>query len=220
VKQPLRKLTNKLVPFSCGPDQKRAFAELKTAFTMAPVLDHLVYEKVVVLETDASRYISTGVLSQYYDQGVLHLATFFSKKHSTAKEKYEIYDPKFGAIFMSLEPWRPECESSTDPMNILMDHKNLEYFMMSKLQNQRQTRWCEFLSRFKCKIVFCTGRQDQKPDTLTRMPGDIPLKGGGRKTPTNRAKHGKPGQSIIQNAGSGFAETINLNNNSTNLDEL
>ena len=62
VVQPLTKLTKKLVPFHWGPDQRRAFAELKEAFTTAPVLAHFDFEKEIVLETDASSYVSAGVL--------------------------------------------------------------------------------------------------------------------------------------------------------------
>jgi hypothetical protein len=92
VVQLLTKLTKKLVSFGWWPDQKRAFAELKEAFTTALVLAHFDHEKEIVLETDTLSYISAGVLSQYNDQGVLHSLAFFSKKHSPTKEntKYTI----------------------------------------------------------------------------------------------------------------------------------
>jgi hypothetical protein len=53
VVQPLTKLTKKTVPYHWGTDQKRAFAELKKAFIMPPVLAHFDDEKEIVLETDA-----------------------------------------------------------------------------------------------------------------------------------------------------------------------
>jgi hypothetical protein len=64
---------------------------------------------------------------------------------------------------------------------ILLDHKNLEYFMTSKLLNQRQTWWSKSLSHFKFNIIYHPGKHGQKPDVLTRMPGDIPPKGGTEK---------------------------------------
>jgi hypothetical protein len=88
VVQPLTKLTKKLVPFHWGPDQRRAFAQLKVAFTTVPVLAHFDFEKEIVLERDASSYVSTGDLSQHNDQGVLYPVAFFSKKHKPAKESY------------------------------------------------------------------------------------------------------------------------------------
>ena len=209
VVQSLTKLTKKLVPFHWGPDQKRAFAELKEAFTTAPVLAHFDYEKEIVLETDASSYVSAGVLSQYDNQGILHPVAFFSKKHIPAEENYEIYDQELGAIVKSLEQWRPECEGSAHPIKILTDHKNLEYFMTSKLLNRRQTRWSEFLSRFKFKIVYRPGKQGQKPDALTRMPGDIPPKGGAEKTQQIVLKTENLDKRIQQGLVVAFAEVVN-----------
>jgi hypothetical protein len=72
-------------------------------------------------------------------------------------------------------------QGSAHSIKILTDHKILEYFMTTKLSNRRQTRWSEFLSRFKFKIVYQPGKQGQKPDVLTRMPGEVPPKGGQKK---------------------------------------
>jgi hypothetical protein len=67
------------------------------------VLPNFDYEKEIVLETDASSYVSAGIFSQYDDLGVLHPVAFFSKKHLPAKENYKIYDQELGAIVKSLE---------------------------------------------------------------------------------------------------------------------
>jgi hypothetical protein len=69
----------------------------------APVLAQFSFEKEIALEIDASSYVSVGVLSQYDDQGILHPVAFFSKKHTPAKENYEIYNQELGAIVKSLE---------------------------------------------------------------------------------------------------------------------
>ena len=45
-----------------------------------------------MVETDASDYLSAGVLSQYDDQGIFYPVAFFSKKHGPAECNYEIYD--------------------------------------------------------------------------------------------------------------------------------
>ena len=36
------------------------------------------------------------------------------------------------AIVRAFEEWRPKLEGSTSPMDIISDHKNLEYFANSK----------------------------------------------------------------------------------------
>jgi hypothetical protein len=55
------------------------------------------------VETDASDYVFTGVLSQYHNDGILYPIAFFSKKHSPAKCNYEIYNKELMAIVWAFE---------------------------------------------------------------------------------------------------------------------
>jgi hypothetical protein len=110
------------------------------------------------METDASDYVSAGMLSQYNDDGILHHVAFFSKKHSPAEYNYEIYDKELMAIVRAFEEWRPELEGALYPIQVLSDHKNLEYFMSTKLLNRRQTHWAEYLSHFNFKIIYCPAK--------------------------------------------------------------
>ena len=91
------KLTRKGIPFEWSKECEKAFQELKTRFTTAPILRHFDPEKEVIVETDASDYVSAGIMSQYED-GVLHPVAFFSKKHTPAECNYEIYDKELMAI--------------------------------------------------------------------------------------------------------------------------
>ena len=84
------------------------------------------------------------------------------------------------AIVRAFKEWRPELEGALHPIQVLSDHRNLEYFMSTKLLNRRQTRWAEFLSRFNFKIVFRPGKAGEKPDALTRRSGDLPKEGDQR----------------------------------------
>jgi hypothetical protein len=60
---PLVRLTKKGVRFDFDDPCNNAFNELKTAFTQAPVLACLDWEKDVILETDASDFVSAGVVT-------------------------------------------------------------------------------------------------------------------------------------------------------------
>jgi len=110
---------------------------------------------------------------------------FYSKKHSPAECNYEIYDKELLAIVHAFEEWRPHLEGSRHPIQVLSDHKNLEYFMSTKLLNRRQARWSEFLSRFDFRITYRPGKAGGKPDALTRRSGDLPKEGDERLL-TNR----------------------------------
>jgi hypothetical protein len=104
-------------------------------FKSVPILARFDPDHDVIVETDASDYISAVVLSVYDDDGILHLVTYFSKKHFPAECNYEIYDKELMAIVRAFEEWRPELQSVINPIHVLSDHKNLEYFTMTKLLN-------------------------------------------------------------------------------------
>jgi hypothetical protein len=132
-------LTRKNMPFVWTDECSKSFEALKQALTMAPILRHFDHDQEVIVETDTSNYVSAGILSQYDDEGVLHPITFFSKKHSLAECNYESYDKELMAIIRAFEEWRPKLEGALHPIKVMSDHKNLEYFMMTKLLNRRQT---------------------------------------------------------------------------------
>jgi len=177
VASPLTALTKKDKPFRWTPEATSAFERLKAEFIKQPILAHFDPDLQIVLETDASDYVAAGVLSQWGKDGLLHPVAFYSSKHTPAECNYEIYDKELGAIVKAFELWRAELQGSKFPIEILTDHKNLEYFMTTKNLSRRQTRWSEYLSRFDFLIKYRAGKQGQKPDSLTRRSGDLP-KGG------------------------------------------
>ena len=95
---------------------------------------------MILVKTDVSDYVLAGILSQRDDQGLLHSVAFFLKKYLSAEYNYEIYDKELLAIVRCFEEWRAELEGSPHPVEVLSDHKNLEYFMFTKLLNRRQAR--------------------------------------------------------------------------------
>jgi hypothetical protein len=99
---------------------------------------------------------------------------FFSKKLAPAECNYEIYDKELLAIVNCLEHWRPELEGTELPIQILTDHKALEYFMSTKKLTRRQARWALTLANYNFQIAYRPGKGNGKADALTRRPGDRP----------------------------------------------
>ncbi|KJZ67965.1 hypothetical protein HIM_12647 [Hirsutella minnesotensis 3608] len=97
--RPLVALTWKLAKWNWSTSCQAAFDTLKNSFTSAPILRHFGPAKEVFVECDASDFVSSGILSQEDDQGVLHPVAFMSKKHDPAECNYEIYDKELLAIF-------------------------------------------------------------------------------------------------------------------------
>ena len=156
--KPLTELTKKGKIFNWDDACITAFNTLIERFISAPILKWFDPDLEIMVETDASDYVSAGILSQLHPDGIWHPVAYFNKKHSPEECNYEIYDKELLAIIRSLEEWRPELEGAKFPVKILSDHKNLEYFMSTKLLNRRQARWSEFLSRFQFKISYRPGK--------------------------------------------------------------
>jgi hypothetical protein len=169
----LIKLGNKGERFAMTSAARAAFESLKIAFSTTPVLVHFDPNLKSIIETDASDWVVSGILSQYHD-GVLRPVAYFSMKMSPAECNYPIYDKELLAIIKAFEEWRPEVAGTDDPIEVFSDHKALEWFMSSKQLNRRQARWSEFLSEFNFVIHYRPGKQGTKPDSLTRRPGDLP----------------------------------------------
>ena len=167
-------LIKKDVPFEWTTECQSAFNALKKAFTSDVILRHYNLNLKIIVETDASDYVSEGILSQYDENSVLHLIAYFFKKHNSAECNYEIYDKELMVIVCTFEEWCSELEDSTYLINVIMNHKNLEYFMFIKQLSCCQAHWSEFLSHFNYLITYCSGKADSKPDALTCRSGDLP----------------------------------------------
>jgi len=202
VVEPLTRLTRKGQPFRWETEHQVSFDGLKTHFTMSPILRRFDHDRDIVVDTDASDFVSAAILLQYDDDGILHPVAFLSKKHSPAECNYEIYDKELMAIVWAFEEWHAELQSVENPISVLMDHKNLEYFTTTKLLNCQQARWAQFLSQFNFQIVYRPGKSGAKLDSLTRRLGDLPKEGDERLTENFHAVI-KPHQILHLDAGPG-----------------
>ena len=73
---------------------------LKAAFTQAPILAHFNPDNPIVVETDASDYAITAIISQISpNDGDIHPIAFYSSSMQLAELNYEIYDKELLAIF-------------------------------------------------------------------------------------------------------------------------
>ena len=86
-----------------------------------------------------------------------------------------IYDKELLAIVKSFETWRPELASmdSEKLVKVYTNHKNLEHFMTTKQLNCQQICWAKFLLEFNFKISYRPGKQEKKPNVLTRSSQDL-----------------------------------------------
>lgn len=60
------------------------------------------------------------------------------------------------------------------PVNILIDYKDLEYFITTKKLMPRQAKWAGFLLEFNFMVKYQSSKKNNKADALTRMPNKQP----------------------------------------------
>ncbi|KAL1942197.1 hypothetical protein VTO73DRAFT_6261 [Trametes versicolor] len=157
---PLNRLTKKSArdaPFEFPQDAVEAFESLKRAFLSQPVLRHFDPTLPSTLATDASDFAIAGVLHQPDPDGLLHPVAFFSRKLSPAEINYEVYDKELLAVVESFRDMRAWLIGTDTPVSVVSDHKNLEYFMSSRVLNRRQARWSMFLSEFNFVLSYSPG---------------------------------------------------------------
>ena len=129
------------------------------------------------METNASDYALAAILSIMTKDNKIYPIAFHSQMFSALELNYNIHDKELLAIFEVFKIWQHYLEGSTSLINIVTDHKNLEYFSTTKILMHRQARWSEYLSQFNLVICFCPRCFGTKPDALTRQWNIYP-KGG------------------------------------------
>src|SRR5258707_1726596 len=182
--QPLTNLCQKNTPWHFGEPESTAFQHLKMAFCAAPVLYHWAPDLPMTVETDASDYAIAGILSITTLDLEIHPIAFHSRSLHNAERNYDTHDKELLAVFDCYKAWQHYLEGSGNLIDMVTDHKNLEYFTSTKKLTHQQAHWAEYLSQFNLQIHFCPGRLGTKPDALTWC-SDIHPRSRLDTTPTN-----------------------------------
>ena len=151
-------------PTFLNPGARKAFNQLKQAFTKALILEHFDWECHIRIETDASGYAIGGVLSHLtpdwmtlsfelnsakskvltkLDSNQWHPVAHFFRKMIPAKTQYKTHDAELLAIVEAFKTWRHYLEGCKYEVLVLTDHNNLRRFMDTKSLSSRQVRWAQ-----------------------------------------------------------------------------
>ena len=129
--------------------------------------------------------VITGIFSLRTDDGEIHPVAFYAHTLLGAEFNYNTHDKELLAIFEAFRTWRHYLESPHHMIDVITNHKNLEYFSSMKTLSCHQAHWSEYLLAFNMVVRFRPRKLGEKPDSLTRRM-DYYLKGGDRDyTPAN-----------------------------------
>ena len=167
--RPLTNLLRKDQKFIWTDAAQNSFDLLKKSFTTAPLLAHPDPTRPYILETDASDYAISAVLSQYSDAtNKPHPVAFYLRKMIPAEINYPIHDKELLAIIDSFNHWRPLLLGAHFPVTVFTDHKNLLHWSTAKKLNRRQVRWSQFIADYDYYIHYRPGSLGGKPDALSQ----------------------------------------------------
>jgi len=89
-----------------GDKEQKAFDELRTKRSIAPVLAYFYPLAPTEIETDASKYVSSGILFQQCKEGKWRPLAYQSKTMSDAECNYDIHNKERLAIVEAFHKWK------------------------------------------------------------------------------------------------------------------
>ena len=105
---------------------------------MAPILCYWSPDLPMTVETDTSDQAITAILLVTTPDTEIHPVAFSSRSLQGAERNYDTHDKELLAIFQAYKNWCHYLEGSAKVTDMVTNHKNLEYFMMTKKLTQRQ----------------------------------------------------------------------------------
>ena len=164
---PFTNLTKNDISWKWKSTKKRAFQELKEAYSKKFIVKMFDSAKNVRMETDALNLAIEACILQMHDKK-WHSIIYFSRKLTSVEQNYNIYDKELLRIIITLKQWRVYAEEALF-LTIYTDHKNLITFTTIKQLNQKQIRWSELLNQYKLKIVYISEKENGRIDALNRQ---------------------------------------------------
>ena len=122
--------------------------------------------KLLTVKSDSSDCITEEMLSQSDSQRVLHSVIYFFTHILSAECNYNIYNKELLTIIHTFKEWRSELKGAAEQVQVITDHKNLEYFIIIKQLSCHQAHWSEFLSQFNFAIQYYPGKLNSCADAL------------------------------------------------------
>ncbi len=135
------------------PEARRSFQELVATFTTSPFLVPFDAKRPIKLETNASGYAISGILSQKQEIE-WKVVAYFSRKMIDAERNYKTHNAELLAIVESFRHWRYYLEQPYHTVEVLTDHSSMRAFMSTDKLIQRQVRWAPDLSAFDFWLIY------------------------------------------------------------------
>ena len=166
ISQPLNHLKRKGVKFNWGPEQQKAFEQLKQALVSTPVLKMPDFNKRFVLHTDASGTAVGSVLSQDHEGQLLPVA-YASRALNKHELNYSTLQLECLAVVFALGKFQQYLEHRE--FDLHTDCSALTWLLNHPRQAGKIARWTSFINTFKFQIHHVKGKDNVVADCLSRL---------------------------------------------------
>lgn len=164
---PISKLLRKKQAWTWGPEQQKAFEDVKSCLTSAPTLIRPDFTKPFVLQTDASTIGLGAVLGQKDEEGKEHVIAYASRVLHGPEANYTISELECLAVIWAIEKFR--CYLEGWKFSVITDHSCLRWLVTIKNPAGRLARWAMKLLVHDMEIIHRKGAGHHVPDALSRM---------------------------------------------------
>jgi len=92
------------------------------------------------METNTSDYTFAAILFIVNKENEVYPVTFHSHTFTVVELNYNTHEKELLAIFEAFKIWQHYLEGLVYPINVVTDHKNLEYFSTTNVLTWRQAQ--------------------------------------------------------------------------------
>jgi transposase InsO family protein len=164
---PLHKLTCKGVGFVWTEECTSAFNRLKQALVSPPILAYPSPDGNYILDTDASNFAISGILSQL-QHGEEKVIAYYSQALSKEERRYCVTRRELLAVVKSVKHFHYYLYGVD--FQVRTDHGSLAWLLNFKNPEDQLARWLELLGMYKMHIKHRPGRLHGNADGLSRIP--------------------------------------------------
>lgn len=161
--RPLNDLLKKGTLFLWTSVHDGAFASLKNALVIAPVLALPDFSRPFQIQTDAS---DMGVGAVLLQDG--HPLAFISKALGPRTRGLSTYEKEYLAIMVAVEQWCSYLQHAE--FIIFSDHRSLSHIADQRLHTPWQLKMYTKLAGLQYKVVYKPGTSNMAADALSRHP--------------------------------------------------